>query len=105
MNAEIDILKEMGVEFRTGVEVGRDVTLPELRQQGYEAFISASARLREPPSAARATIWKNVWTGLDFLRAVNSGKKPEVGKRLPSSAAAMWPWTWPAPPFAWAPKK
>ena len=31
VEAEIDILREMGVEFRCGVDVGRDVTIPELR--------------------------------------------------------------------------
>ena len=35
------MLKEMGVEFKTGVEVGKDVTLDELRKQGYEAFYIA----------------------------------------------------------------
>ena len=34
--AEIDILREMGVEFKTGVEVGKDVTLTQLREDGYE---------------------------------------------------------------------
>ncbi len=36
--AEIDVLKQMGVEFRTGVEVGKDVTIPELKAEGYKAF-------------------------------------------------------------------
>ena len=31
VNAEIDIFKELGVEFKTGIEVGKDVTLTELR--------------------------------------------------------------------------
>ena len=34
VEAEIDILREMGVEFRCGVDVGRDGTIPELRAQG-----------------------------------------------------------------------
>lgn len=36
--AEIDVLKEMGVEIKCGVEVGKDVTIASLREQGYEAF-------------------------------------------------------------------
>ncbi len=39
--AEIDVLKQMGVEFRTGVEVGKDVTIPELKAEGYKAFYLA----------------------------------------------------------------
>mgnify|MGYP001005212984 FL=1 len=41
VQAEIDIIKEMGVEIRTGVEVGKDITLDELRAQGYKAFYIA----------------------------------------------------------------
>jgi len=41
INAEIDILKELGVEFKTGVEVGKDVTIKDLRAQGFEAFYVA----------------------------------------------------------------
>lgn len=36
--AEIDVLREMGVEFKCGVEVGKDITLDELRKQDYRAF-------------------------------------------------------------------
>lgn len=39
--AEIDVLKELGVEFKCGVEVGKDVTLDDLRKDGYEAFYVA----------------------------------------------------------------
>ena len=35
VDAEIDILRELGVEFRCGVEVGKDVTIAQLREQGY----------------------------------------------------------------------
>ena len=41
IDAEIDVLRELGVEFRCGVEVGRDVTIAELRKQGYLAFYIA----------------------------------------------------------------
>ena len=38
INAEIDILNKLGVEFRTGAELGKDVTLDGLREEGYKAF-------------------------------------------------------------------
>ena len=41
VEAEIEFIKEMGVEFRTGIEVGKDVTLDQLRQDGYDAFYAA----------------------------------------------------------------
>lgn len=39
--AEIDVIREMGVDIRCGVEVGKDITLDELRAQGYKAFYIA----------------------------------------------------------------
>lgn len=41
LDAEIDIIRELGAEFRCGVEVGRDVTIQQLRDEGYEAFYIA----------------------------------------------------------------
>ncbi len=82
VNAEIDILKEMGVEFKTGVEVGKDVTIPELRKQGYEAFYLGIGASKGSSVGCKGDDIEGVWTGLDFLRAVNGGKKPEVGKKV-----------------------
>ena len=31
----------MGIEFRYNVEIGKDITIPELRAQGYQAFYIA----------------------------------------------------------------
>ena len=41
IEAEIDVLRALGVEIRCGVEVGKDITIPELREQGFEAFYIA----------------------------------------------------------------
>ena len=35
---EIDAILSLGVELKTGVRIGRDITLDELREQGYKAF-------------------------------------------------------------------
>ncbi|MCR5796120.1 MAG: FAD-dependent oxidoreductase, partial [Solobacterium sp.] len=43
IDAEIDVLRQMDVEFRCGVEVGKDITIEELRNQGYKAFYIAFA--------------------------------------------------------------
>ena len=81
LNAEIDILKEMGVEFRCGVEVGKDVTIQQLRDEGYKGFYLAigaqkSAKLRIPGEEL-----EGVLGGVDFLREVNLGNKPDIGRR------------------------
>lgn len=41
VEAEIDVIRAMGVDIRTGVEVGKDITIEELRAQGYRAFYIA----------------------------------------------------------------
>ena len=41
IDAEVQVIRELGVEIKCGVEVGKDVTIPELRKQGYEAFYIA----------------------------------------------------------------
>ena len=41
IDAEIEVIRELGVDIRCGVEVGRDVTIEELKKQGYEAFYIA----------------------------------------------------------------
>jgi NADPH-dependent glutamate synthase beta subunit-like oxidoreductase len=41
LEAEIDVLKQMGVEIRCGTEVGKDITIRQLREDGYKAFYLA----------------------------------------------------------------
>ena len=74
VEAEIDILREMGVDFRCGVEVGKDVTIPALREQGYKAFYLAiglqdGGKLNVPGDDAEGVI-----PGIDFIKRVNSGE-------------------------------
>lgn len=72
--AEIDILREMGVEFKTGVEVGKDITLKQLREDGYEAFYIAigcqgGRKINVPGEDA-----EGVMTGVDFLHATTDNE-------------------------------
>lgn len=78
--AEIDVMREMGVEIKTGVEVGKDVTLKELREQGYKAFYiaigcSAGRRPGVPGDDAEGTT-----TAIDYLREANTGKTSYTGR-------------------------
>ncbi len=75
INAEIDILKELGVEFNTGVEVGRDISLNELRDQGFKAFYIAIGACMGRNLGIEGENVENVITGIDFMRDVNLSKK------------------------------
>ncbi len=74
VNAEIDILKDLGVKFRTGIEVGKDITLSELRSQGYQAFYLAIGAQGGRRLGIEGEDAEGVITGVDFIRAVNLGK-------------------------------
>jgi len=78
VNAEIDILKELGVEFKTGVEVGKDVTLKGLRAEGFEAFYLAIGAQAGRKLGIEGEEAEGVITGVDFLREVNLGNDMKV---------------------------
>jgi NADPH-dependent glutamate synthase beta subunit-like oxidoreductase/NAD-dependent dihydropyrimidine dehydrogenase PreA subunit len=74
INAEIDILKELGVEFRTGIDVGKDVTLSELRAQEFRAFYLAIGAQSGRKLGIEGEDADGVLTGVDFMRRVNLGE-------------------------------
>ncbi|HBI92308.1 MAG TPA: pyridine nucleotide-disulfide oxidoreductase, partial [Terrisporobacter glycolicus] len=82
VNAEIEILRQMGVEFKTGVEVGKDITLDELRKEGYKAFylaIGAQAGRRLNIEGEDA---KGVIPGVEFVRDVNLGNDVKLNGKV-----------------------
>lgn len=75
VEAEIDVIKDMGVEFKTGVEVGKDVTIDELKKQGYQAFYIAIGAQGGRKLGVPNEEGENILSGIDFLRNVNLGKQ------------------------------
>ena len=71
VESEIEVLRELGVEFKTGVEIGKDVTLDDLRRQGFKAFYLAIGAQAGRKLNIEGEDAKGVLTGVDFLRAVN----------------------------------
>ena len=75
IDAEIDIIKEMGVEIKCGVEVGKDITLDELRKEGYKAFYIAigcqQGKIPDIPIDDK----NHVITALEFLKSANLGQR------------------------------
>lgn len=71
VDAEIDVLRELGVTFKTGVEVGKDVTLDELREQGYKAFYLAVGAQKGRSLNLPGEDAQGVMSGVEFLRNVN----------------------------------
>lgn len=72
LDAEIDVLREMGVEFKTGVEVGKDVTLDQLRAEDYKAFFLGVGAGKPELLACPGADGETVCAALDMLEKVNA---------------------------------
>ena len=81
LKGEIEVLEKMGVKFQMNTEVGKDVTIEELRQQGYKGFYVAIGAQKSSKLGIPGEELKGVLGGVDFLRQVNLGKKPRIGKK------------------------
>ncbi|MBQ7435848.1 MAG: FAD-dependent oxidoreductase [Oscillospiraceae bacterium] len=81
LKGEIEVLEKMGVHFRMNTEVGKDVTIEELRTQGYKGFYVAIGAQKSSKLNIPGEELQGVFGGVDFLREVNLGNKPEVGKK------------------------
>ena len=80
IKAEIDIMREIGVEIRTSVEVGKDVTIQQLREQGFKAFyVAIGCQGGKLPGIAGETI-PGTTTAIDFLHDACTGGVPVSGK-------------------------
>lgn len=83
IDAEIDIIRQLGVEIRCGVEVGKDVTLDELRSQGYKAFYIAIGCQGGRKANIPGEDAGGVMTAVDFLRTVGGDESyPVRGKAV-----------------------
>ena len=82
VEAEIDIIRQMGVDIRCGVEVGKDVTLDELRAQGYKAFYVAIGCQGGRKAGIPGEDAPNVMTAVDFLHRVNDGEPVSLEGRI-----------------------
>ena len=82
VNAEIDVLSKLGVQFKTGVEVGKDITIRELRKEGYQAFYLAIGAQKGASLGLDGEDLPNVINGVDFLRNVNLGKDAKLSGKV-----------------------
>jgi len=82
LDAEIKHIKDLGVEIKTNIKIGRDLTFDKLWQQGFKAiFISVGAHKTRKLGAEGENL-AGVFDALDFLRQVNNDEKIKVGERV-----------------------
>nr|WP_308742965.1 FAD-dependent oxidoreductase [uncultured Anaerocolumna sp.] len=73
VNSEIEVLRALGVQFKTQVEVGKDISLKDLRSQGYKAFYLAIGAQAGRKLGIEGEDSEGVITGVEFLRNINLG--------------------------------
>jgi NADPH-dependent glutamate synthase beta subunit-like oxidoreductase/formate hydrogenlyase subunit 6/NADH:ubiquinone oxidoreductase subunit I len=81
INAEIDVIRNLGVEFRMGVEVGRDVSLAALRKEGFSAFYIAIGARVGRGIGIEGEDAEGALTGVEFLRGINAGDDVRLSGR------------------------
>ena len=81
LQGEIAVLEKMGVKFRMNTEIGKDITIQQLRDEGYKGFYVAIGAQKSSKLGIPGEELEGVYGGVDFLREVNLGSKPAVGKK------------------------
>ena len=82
VEAEIQLIRDMGVTMKTGLEVGKDKTLAQLRREGFIAFFIAIGAQECVQLGIEGEGLAGVHRGLDYLRQLNLGKPVGLGKRV-----------------------
>ena len=82
IESEIDVIRALGVEFKTGVDIGKDVTIAQLREEGYKSFFMGIGSHECKVLGIEGEELDGVYPGVDFLREVNLGNKVNLGNRV-----------------------
>ncbi len=82
VEAEIQLIRDMGVTMKTGVEVGKDKTIAQLRKEGFKAFFIAIGAQECIRLGIEGEDLEGVYSGLDYLRQLNLGKPVRLGKEV-----------------------
>jgi heterodisulfide reductase subunit A-like polyferredoxin len=81
LDKEINYIQRLGVEIKTGVQIGKDISLADLRKDHQAVFIGVGAQGGMTLEVEGADL-PGVTDGIRFLQAVNLGKKVQVGKKV-----------------------
>ncbi|MFO7713408.1 FAD-dependent oxidoreductase [Desulfosarcina sp.] len=82
IDEEIAVLRQLGVEFKAGVNLGTDVTVGQLRDQGFKAFFMAIGSQECKLLGVEGEDYQGVFPGVDYLLRTNLGAKIDLGNRV-----------------------
>lgn len=78
VDAEIDVLRSLGVEFKTGVDIGKDITLDALRNEGFKGFYLAIGAQNGRKLGIDGEDAPEVISGVELLRGVALGNPAKL---------------------------
>ncbi|MBR3222118.1 MAG: FAD-dependent oxidoreductase [Kiritimatiellae bacterium] len=81
LKAETDAIEALGVTFVNDFKIGRDADFGKWRGW-FDAVIVANGAWKSSAMRVKGEELKGVWGGIDFLRAVSTGQKPDIGERV-----------------------
>jgi NADPH-dependent glutamate synthase beta subunit-like oxidoreductase len=79
---EVQLIKDLGVEIKTGVTVGKDLNFGDLSKEGFKAIFIGSGAHKSQKLKIEGGDLKGVIHALDFLWSVNCEEKVEIGKNV-----------------------
>ncbi|MDI3546911.1 MAG: NADH-quinone oxidoreductase subunit [Halanaerobiales bacterium] len=83
LNEEITVLTTMGVEIVVDTRIGEDITLKELKEQGYKAVYLAVGAHKDRKLGIEGEDLKGVYSGIELLKEINLGREVDMrGKKV-----------------------
>jgi thioredoxin reductase/ferredoxin len=82
ISREIKVIQDMGVEIKTGISFGKDISLESLKQDGYQAVFLATGLHRNRRLNIDKEDLKDVLNGVDFLRDASLGHPVSIGRKV-----------------------
>ncbi len=83
LEKDIEVIKNAGVEIKTGVKVGKDgLSLDEIFAQGYQAVFLGIGAWKDRKLGVEGEDLEGIYTSIDFLKRVNIGERPPIGKKV-----------------------
>ncbi|MCK5561055.1 MAG: FAD-dependent oxidoreductase, partial [Thermoplasmata archaeon] len=82
LQTEIDSILKLGVKLKLNTRIGKDITINKLFKQGYKAIFLATGAHQNMKLNIQGENLQEVYSGVEFLRDINLGKKPKLGKKV-----------------------
>lgn len=82
VDAEIQVIRDLGVKMKTGVAFGKDTTVDKLRNEGYKAFFIGIGAQECKTLGVEGEDLNGVFPGIDFLDRINRGESIAMGSRV-----------------------